>query len=155
MDPTRGPSRRFGPPPGQPPGAYFVHPADYSLNDVLAQSRNESYSTAPFSEEGEESNHDELQAAISESAEQERDEEAEAIQRNRGVPTYQEACAAPRLRAPRGAKYTFQGPSSVVSEDEEGGGGDGEGRKLEIVGDMDLNEAMRVANSASTGGGRR
>ena len=154
--PVPGPSHS----PHFPPGEIPIDPANYSLEDVLALSRNDSYSTAPFTEEGEEFNHDELQAAINESAQQDRDEEAEAIQRNAGIPTYEEACAAPKLRAPRGARYTFQGASNTVTlEDGEGqesgsGGGGGE-KKLEVVGDMDLNEAMKVANAdLATASGR-
>lgn len=112
----------------------------YSLDDILARSRTQSFPTGPFTEDGLEFNHDELQAAINASAEQHRDEDEEAVQRSAGIPTYEEACAAQKYRAPEGSRYVFQGPSSVTVEE-----GEGE-RKLEVVGEMDLGEAMRVAN---------
>ncbi|KLJ08474.1 hypothetical protein EMPG_16093 [Blastomyces silverae] len=83
-----------------------------------------------------------MQAAINESAGGRcRDEDEEAIRRNRGIPTYPEAIYMKRYPAPRGRRYVFQGPSCVTFEGE-----GGEKVVWEIVGDMDLGEAVRVAN---------
>lgn len=92
-------------------------------------------SAAPPQEEG--FNRDELAAAIAASAQQNRDEEQEAIDRNTGVPTYQEACAAPMHRPPRGVRYKFQGPNKAEMKD---------GCTVEIVGEMDLEQALKIAN---------
>ncbi|KAK2739045.1 hypothetical protein FQN57_006727 [Myotisia sp. PD_48] len=126
-----------------------INPEGYSLEDILARSRAQSYPTAPFTEEGVESNHDELQRAINESAEQHRDEEEEAIQRSAGIPTYEEACKMRKYPAPAGMRYSFQGPKTIELNNGSGNGP----TKLEIVGDMDLGEAMRVANGNRTGRG--
>ncbi|PGH03534.1 hypothetical protein AJ80_08667 [Polytolypa hystricis UAMH7299] len=129
--------------------AQHVSPADYSLDEILARSRQESYPAGPFTEEGLESNHDELQAAINASAEQHRNEEEEAVERSKGIPTYEEACASQRYRPPRGGRYVFQGPNSVTLPVDGGDGDLGSPEqciKLEVVGDMDLAEAMRIAN---------
>ncbi|PGG98532.1 hypothetical protein AJ79_08846 [Helicocarpus griseus UAMH5409] len=121
---------------------------DYSLDDILARSRRDAYATGAPTESVEELNDMELQAAINESAGgQTRDEEEEAIQRNRGIPTYEEACRMPMFGAPRGKRYVFQGPCWV---DLDAGEGNGKVR-WEIVGSMDLGEAIRVANRNSTG----
>ncbi|KKZ59198.1 hypothetical protein EMCG_05446 [[Emmonsia] crescens] len=118
----------------------------YSLDEVLARSRRDAFPTGPYTAAVEDLNDTELHAAINESAGgQCRDEEEEAIQRNRGIPTYEEACKMNIYGAPRGRRYVFQGPSSVSCDG--GGGGEGGGEvKWEIVGDMDLREAVRVAN---------
>ncbi|KAK2880093.1 hypothetical protein FQN49_000571 [Arthroderma sp. PD_2] len=118
-----------------------VDPTAYSLEEIITRSRNQAYPDGPFTEQGQESNYDELQRAINESAEQHRDEEEEAVQRNRGIPTYEEACSSQRYRPRPGMRYSFQGPEVIEIENE--------GKppsKLKIVGDMDLGEAMRVAN---------
>lgn len=49
----------------------------------------------------------------------------------------------PRYKAPVGMKYVFQGPREVLIE---GGGAGGTDLKVRVVGDMDLAEAMRIAN---------
>ncbi|KAK2755664.1 hypothetical protein FQN54_005813 [Arachnomyces sp. PD_36] len=120
-------------------------PSSYSLSEILSRSRADAYPThAPFTEAGLEFNHHELQAAINASAEQGRDPDEEAVERNRDCPTYEEACEMARYKPRRGDRYVFQGPNSVTIE------GDEEENKpnvrLEIVGEMDLVDAMRVAN---------
>ncbi|KAK2801073.1 hypothetical protein FQN50_007881 [Emmonsiellopsis sp. PD_5] len=120
-------------------------PSDYDEEEVLARSRREAFPTGPFTEEGEEFNHHQLQAAINESAGQGRDEEEEAIERNRGIPTYEEACAMERYKAPRGKKYVFQGPSSVTLEGENGN----PGVTMKVIGDMDLGVALKIANGGT------
>ncbi|KAL2375046.1 hypothetical protein BDBG_06031 [Blastomyces gilchristii SLH14081] len=116
--------------------------ATYSLDEVLVRSRHDSFPTGLTSAAVEELNHAEMQAAINESAGGRcRDEDEEAIRRNRGVPTYTEAVYMKRYGAPRGRRYVFQGPSSVTFEGEGGGK-----MRWEIVGDMDLGEALRAAN---------
>lgn len=107
----------------------------------MRRSRREAYSDAPFTEAGQDSNYDELQRAINESAEQHRDEDEEAVQRSRGIPTYEEACASARYRPLPGMRYSFQGPEVIEVPRV-----NGPPTKLKIVGDMDLGEAMRVAN---------
>ena len=109
-------------------------PGHYDLEDVLRMSLQDT-SAAPPEEDG--FNRDELAAAIAESANQQRDEEQEAIDRNQGIPTYKEACKAPIYRAPKGAKYKFQGPSKTELEG---------GFTMEIVGEMDLATALKIAN---------
>lgn len=127
--------RRRRNPRDNPEPTALEDPGHYSLADVLRQSMRDT-SGAAAQEEG--FNRGELEAAIAASAEQNRDEEQEAIERNSGIPTYEEACAAPVYRAPRGARYVFQGPCKVEGED---------GRAvMEVVGEMDLGEALRVAN---------
>ncbi|KAI1931144.1 hypothetical protein LOZ65_001343 [Ophidiomyces ophidiicola] len=113
-------------------------PNAYFLADILARSRADAFSRGPFRPDDADPVFDAgLQAAINASANQARDEDEEAVQRSRGVPTYQEACRMPRYQAPRGARYVFQGPR--------GPGASAEGA-VKIVGDMDLREAMKVAN---------
>ncbi|EEP78343.1 predicted protein [Uncinocarpus reesii 1704] len=131
------PSTNTSTPQPRAPPHPTPNPASYSLREILSRSVTDAFSfPAP-----EPSFDAALQAAINESAEQARDEEEEAVQRSRGVPTYEEACRMPRYRAPRGARYRFQGPKEVVLEGEGGGGG-----RVRVVGEMDLGEAMRVAN---------
>ncbi|KAK2787443.1 hypothetical protein FQN53_005180 [Emmonsiellopsis sp. PD_33] len=120
-------------------------PADYDEEEILARSRREAFPTGPFTEEGEEFNHHQLQSAINESAGQGRDEDEEAIERNRGVPTYEEACAMERYKAPHGKKYVFQGPSSVTLEGENGN----PGVTMKVTGDMDLGVALKIANGGT------
>lgn len=127
---------RRGPPPG---------PSSYDLSEILARSRREAYPTnAPFTEAGLEFNHHELQAAINESAEQGRDPDEEAIERNLDCPTYEEACVMRRYKPRRGDRYVFQGPNAITIEGDEGR--NKPDVRMEIVGEMDLAEAMRVAN---------
>ena len=102
---------------------------------------------AEFTEEGLEFNFEELQAAINESAEQHRDEDEEAIRRNQGCPTYGEACAMQIYDARPGETYVFQGPSPVTL-----GGETGRPMELEVVGEMDVQDALRIANRDSRSG---
>ncbi|KMU86646.1 hypothetical protein CIHG_04435 [Coccidioides immitis H538.4] len=148
--------REFGSGPGQrrpstvqdPPQSHqednsLKCPAMYSLSEILARSRIDAFPTGPFFPADADPAFDAaLQAAINDSADQARDEEEEAVQRSRGIPTYEEACSMPRYRPPRGARYVFQGPKEVYVET----GGEGEGMRVKVVGDMDLGEALRVAN---------
>ncbi|OJD21333.1 hypothetical protein ACJ73_07327 [Blastomyces percursus] len=116
--------------------------ATYSLDEVLVRSRHDAFPTGRTSSAVDELNHAEMQAAINESAGGRcRDEDEEAVRRNRGIPTYTEALNMKRYRAPRGRRYVFQGPSCVTLEGE-----GGPKVRWEIVGDMDLGEALRVAN---------
>lgn len=129
-------------------------PSAYSLPEILTRSRTDAYPTsAPFTEAGLEFNHHELQAAINASAEQGRDPDEEAIERNLNCPTYEEACAMARYRPRRGDRYVFQGPNAVTIE-----GDEDENKpdvRMEIVGEMDLVEAMRVANRGRNRNGDR
>ncbi|EFR03347.1 hypothetical protein MGYG_06344 [Nannizzia gypsea CBS 118893] len=118
-----------------------INPAAYSLQDIVARSVRETWSGAPLTEATQESNDYQLQRAINESAEQHRDEDEEAVRRSRGIPTYEEACASVRYRPPPGMRYSFQGPDVIEVPRE-----NGPPTKLKIVGDMDLGEAMSVAN---------
>ncbi|EGE07292.1 hypothetical protein TEQG_06201 [Trichophyton equinum CBS 127.97] len=113
-----------------------VDPSNYRVRDVLRRSRREFHARAAA-----EDFDSDLQRAINESAEQHRDEEEEAVQRSRGIPTYEEACASVRYRPQPGMRYTFQGPEVIEIPRE-----NGPPTKLSIVGDMDLGEAMRIAN---------
>ncbi|WEW61841.1 hypothetical protein PRK78_007338 [Emydomyces testavorans] len=129
------------------------NPAAYSLDEIYARSLNDAFPRGPFRPRGADAVFEAaLQAAINESAQQTRDEEEEAVRRSRGVPTYEEACRMPRYRAPRGATYVFQGPKEVVIEN---GNGEGEEMRVKVVGEMDLAEAMRVANQNFRQGGGR
>ncbi|QVM06109.1 hypothetical protein D8B26_000822 [Coccidioides posadasii str. Silveira] len=142
----------FSNPPIIPQPAHS--PAMYSLSEILARSRIDAFPTGSFFPADADPAFDAaLQAAINDSADQARDEEEEAVQRSRGIPTYEEACSMPRYRPPRGARYVFQGPKEVYVET----GGEGEGMRVKVVGDMDLGEALRVANQnfgQRTGQGR-
>lgn len=125
-----------GPPPG---------PSSYTLPEILARSRRDAYQTnAPFTENGLEFNHHELQAAINASADQGRDPDEEAVERNLDCPTYEEACAMRKYKPRRGDSYVFQGPNAIMIEGDEDR--DSPNVRMEIVGEMDLAEAMRVAN---------
>ncbi|EFE37184.1 hypothetical protein TRV_08165 [Trichophyton verrucosum HKI 0517] len=117
-----------------------VDPTNYRVRDVIRRSRREFHARAAATEAGEGFDSD-LQRAINESAEQHRDEEEEAVQRSRGIPTYEEACASVRYRPSPGMRYSFQGPEVIEIPRE-----NGPPTKLSIVGDMDLGEAMRIAN---------
>ncbi|EGD90247.2 uncharacterized protein TERG_06474 [Trichophyton rubrum CBS 118892] len=121
----------------------LVTPIDTTNNhvrDVLRRSRREFQARAAAAQAAHDFDND-MQRAINESAEQHRDEEEEAVQRSRGIPTYEEACASVRYRAPPGMRYSFQGPEVIEIPRE-----NGPPTKLSIVGDMDLGEAMRIAN---------
>ncbi|EER37243.1 predicted protein [Histoplasma capsulatum var. duboisii H88] len=114
----------------------------YSLDEILSRSRRDAFPTGFYTPAVEERNNVELQAAINESAGgRYRDEEEEAIRRSRDIPTYPEAVFMKFYPAPRGRRYVFQGPSSVTFDGE-----GGEKVQWEIVGDMDLGEAVGIAN---------
>ncbi|OAL74021.1 hypothetical protein A7D00_2050 [Trichophyton violaceum] len=121
----------------------LVTPIDTTNNhvrDVLRRSRRKFQARAAAAQAAHDFDND-MQRAINESAEQHRDEEEEAVQRSRGIPTYEEACASVRYRAPPGMRYSFQGPEVIEIPRE-----NGPPTKLSIVGYMDLGEAMRIAN---------
>lgn len=133
-------------PTGSGTSGFPSGPSSYSLSEILARSRRDAYQTnAPFTEDGLEFNHRELQAAINASAEQGRDPDEEAIERNLDCPTYEEACAMRTYKPRRGDSYVFQGPNVIMIEGDEDG--DSPDVRMEIVGERDLVEAMRVANS--------